>query len=123
MTTPLLELKDLQVAYGGIQAVKGIDLNVDQGELVCLIGAGGAWVFNLAFGLGAYLGFLEQVQLREEEIDGDGGHLDGVLNVAKQGEAIRAEVTRTTGLALRWVLNAFALWVVSVVVPGIHALA
>jgi branched-chain amino acid transport system ATP-binding protein len=39
---PLLELKDLQVAYGGIQAVKGIDLHVDQGELVCLIGANGA---------------------------------------------------------------------------------
>ena len=42
MTTPLLELKDLQVAYGGIQAVKGIDLSVEQGELVCLIGANGA---------------------------------------------------------------------------------
>jgi branched-chain amino acid transport system ATP-binding protein len=39
---PLLVLKDLQVAYGGIQAVKGIDLSVDQGELVCLIGANGA---------------------------------------------------------------------------------
>ena len=42
MTTALLELKNLQVAYGGIQAVKGIDLHVDQGELVCLIGANGA---------------------------------------------------------------------------------
>jgi len=31
---PLLELKGLQVAYGGIQAVKGIDLVVAQGELV-----------------------------------------------------------------------------------------
>jgi branched-chain amino acid transport system ATP-binding protein len=39
---PLLELKRLQVAYGGIQAVKGIDLGVEQGELVCLIGANGA---------------------------------------------------------------------------------
>ena len=42
MATPLLELKELKVAYGGIQAVKGIDLHVDQGELVCLIGANGA---------------------------------------------------------------------------------
>ena len=42
MTAPLLELKRLQVAYGGIQAVKGIDLSVAQGELVCLIGANGA---------------------------------------------------------------------------------
>ena len=39
---PLLELKKLQVAYGGIQAVKGIDLYVGRGELVCLIGANGA---------------------------------------------------------------------------------
>jgi branched-chain amino acid transport system ATP-binding protein len=40
--TALLELKDLQVAYGGIEAVKGVDLSVDPGELVCLIGANGA---------------------------------------------------------------------------------
>jgi len=39
---PLLSLTKLEVAYGGIQAVKGIDLHVDQGELVCLIGANGA---------------------------------------------------------------------------------
>jgi len=39
---PLLELSKLEVAYGGIQAVKGIDLAVGEGELVCLIGANGA---------------------------------------------------------------------------------
>jgi branched-chain amino acid transport system ATP-binding protein len=39
---PLLELKKLEVAYGGIHAVKGIDLHVGEGELVCLIGANGA---------------------------------------------------------------------------------
>jgi branched-chain amino acid transport system ATP-binding protein len=42
MAAPLLELKRLRVAYGGIQAVKGIDLSVAEGELVCLIGANGA---------------------------------------------------------------------------------
>jgi branched-chain amino acid transport system ATP-binding protein len=39
---PLLALRKLEVAYGGIQAVKGIDLEVGKGELVCLIGANGA---------------------------------------------------------------------------------
>jgi branched-chain amino acid transport system ATP-binding protein len=39
---PLLELSKLAVAYGGIQAVRGIDLSVAAGELVCLIGANGA---------------------------------------------------------------------------------
>jgi branched-chain amino acid transport system ATP-binding protein len=38
----LLEVKGLEVHYGGIRAVKGIDLEVAQGELVCLIGANGA---------------------------------------------------------------------------------
>jgi branched-chain amino acid transport system ATP-binding protein len=38
----LLEVRGLKVAYGGIQAVKGIDFQVRQGELVSLIGANGA---------------------------------------------------------------------------------
>jgi branched-chain amino acid transport system ATP-binding protein len=38
----LLALEKLQVAYGGIRAVKGVDLTVAPGELVCLIGANGA---------------------------------------------------------------------------------
>jgi branched-chain amino acid transport system ATP-binding protein len=38
----LLSIEKLQVAYGGIRAVKGIDLEVREGELVCLIGANGA---------------------------------------------------------------------------------
>jgi branched-chain amino acid transport system ATP-binding protein len=39
---PLLALDRLAVSYGGIQAVKGIDVTVGSGELVCLIGANGA---------------------------------------------------------------------------------
>ena len=38
----LLALERLEVSYGGIRAVKGIDLAVEPGELVCLIGANGA---------------------------------------------------------------------------------
>jgi len=38
----LLEVKGLEVHYGGIRAVKGIDIAVGEGELVCLIGANGA---------------------------------------------------------------------------------
>jgi branched-chain amino acid transport system ATP-binding protein len=38
----LLEVRDLRVSYGGINAVKGIDLTVRAGELVTLIGANGA---------------------------------------------------------------------------------
>ena len=42
MNTPLLAVKDLNVAYGGIQAVKGVSFEVHTGELVSLIGANGA---------------------------------------------------------------------------------
>src|SRR5258706_15910012 len=38
----LLEVQGLQVAYGGINAVKGIDFTVSAGEMVTLIGANGA---------------------------------------------------------------------------------
>jgi branched-chain amino acid transport system ATP-binding protein len=38
----LLEVRGLKVSYGGINAVKGVDLDVAEGELVTLIGANGA---------------------------------------------------------------------------------
>jgi len=40
--TPILQLRDVKVAYGAIEAVKGIDLELAAGELVSLIGANGA---------------------------------------------------------------------------------
>ena len=42
MTDIVLSVRGLKVSYGGIQAVKGIDLEVRPGELVTLIGANGA---------------------------------------------------------------------------------
>ena len=38
----MLEVKDLEVYYGVIQALKGISFDVDQGDIVALIGANGA---------------------------------------------------------------------------------
>ena len=38
----MLEVKDLQVYYGMIQAIKGISFEVNQGEVIALIGANGA---------------------------------------------------------------------------------
>jgi branched-chain amino acid transport system ATP-binding protein len=42
MSENMLRIRGLKVAYGGVQAVKGIDLDVNQGELITLIGANGA---------------------------------------------------------------------------------
>jgi branched-chain amino acid transport system ATP-binding protein len=42
MSEPLLELTDVSVRYGGIEAVRGVSLHVDEGEIVTLIGGNGA---------------------------------------------------------------------------------
>ncbi len=42
MAEPLLELDDVVIRYGGIEAVRGISLHVDEGEMVTLIGGNGA---------------------------------------------------------------------------------
>ena len=38
----MLEIKDLNVFYGGIHALKGISLEVEQGQIVSMIGSNGA---------------------------------------------------------------------------------
>ena len=55
----LLEARGLRVAYGGIHAIKGIDLRVATGEMVALIGANGAGKTTT---LKAICGLLEQVE-------------------------------------------------------------
>jgi branched-chain amino acid transport system ATP-binding protein len=42
MATPLLELDDLHVKYGNVEALHGISLSVSQGEIVTILGANGA---------------------------------------------------------------------------------
>ncbi len=38
----LLEIKNLSASYGGIQALRGVDVNVEEGEIVAVLGANGA---------------------------------------------------------------------------------
>jgi branched-chain amino acid transport system ATP-binding protein len=40
--TPLLVIRDLEVAYDGVVVVRGVDLDVDEGEIVALLGTNGA---------------------------------------------------------------------------------
>jgi branched-chain amino acid transport system ATP-binding protein len=42
MTTPLIEVDDIEVRYGAIRALKGISFHADAGEIVALLGANGA---------------------------------------------------------------------------------
>lgn len=42
MSSPLLEVKDMHVHYGAIHAIQGININVNQGEIVTILGSNGA---------------------------------------------------------------------------------
>ncbi len=67
----LLYIKDLKVSYGGIEAIKGISLTVEKGEIVTLIGANGA---GKSTTLRAISGL---VPLREGTITYDGQVISG----------------------------------------------
>ncbi len=74
MSDTVLKISGLKVAYGGIKAVKGVDLEVNKGELITLIGANGAGKTTT---LKAITGTLPDCQL-EGEINYMGQSLKGL---------------------------------------------
>ncbi|HWA13870.1 MAG TPA: ABC transporter ATP-binding protein [Burkholderiales bacterium] len=66
----MLQVRGLTVAYGGINAVKGIDLTVNQGELVALIGANGAGKTTTLKAICGLLHHGGSVHLKGEEVSG-----------------------------------------------------
>jgi branched-chain amino acid transport system ATP-binding protein len=83
----LLSVHDVKVAYGGIQAVKGVSLEVREGELVSLIGSNGAGKTTT---MKAITGLLPlgggHIQLAGKTIDGQ-----GPWNLVQQGLAMVPE--------------------------------
>ena len=72
----LLDVSGLKVAYGGIQAVKGIDLRIEAGELIALIGANGAGKSSTLKTLaGMHLPAGGSVTYNGERIDGVASHV------------------------------------------------
>ncbi|MBO9685342.1 ABC transporter ATP-binding protein [Roseateles chitosanitabidus] len=77
----LLKVEGLKVAYGGIQAVKGVDFDVRQGELVSLIGANGAGkTTTLKAVTGLQPLAVGDIKFLDRSIKGQ-----GAWNLAKQG--------------------------------------
>lgn len=68
---PLLEVKSLEVAYGDLQVLWGIDIHVDAGELVCLLGPNGSGKSTLMNSISGL------VRPRAGEIRFDGARIDG----------------------------------------------
>jgi len=64
----LLEVRDLKVAYGGIHALKGISLDVAEGELVALIGSNGAGKTTALKALAGLLPYSGKAHYRQESL-------------------------------------------------------
>ena len=73
----MLELHDMHYYYGGIHAVKGINMYIDKGEIVTLIGANGAGkstTLNTIAGLTSPLGVRGQIIFNGKDITNKRGH-------------------------------------------------
>lgn len=70
----LLEIESLAVAYGAIEAVKGVDLHVAEGELVCLIGANGAGKSTTLKAIAGLLPVRGAIRCAGRRIDGMPSH-------------------------------------------------
>ena len=98
----LLEVKDLKIHYGGIQAVRGIDLKVEEGELVCLIGANGAGKSSTLKGIVGLLPHGGQVHYAGASLKGRPTHAIAAAGLAlvPEGRGIFARLTVAENLAM-----------------------
>lgn len=85
--TALLKVEDLQVAYGGVQAVRGISLEVPAGEITALLGANGAGKSS------TLLSLVGSVKPKAGRITFDGGDITGLTPdvLVKRGIALIPE--------------------------------
>jgi branched-chain amino acid transport system ATP-binding protein len=103
MPDPILRISGLKVSYGGIQAVKGIDLEVQPGELVALIGANGAGkTTTLKAVTGTQAWADGDVQYRGESIRGVGSHalVARGLAMVPEGRGVFARMTIVENLLM-----------------------
>ena len=91
----LLEVRNLQVNYGAIQAVKGIDLDVEKGTLVALLGANGAGKTTTLRAITGMVKAYGSVHLGETEILGQRGYKTARMgvNMSPEGRLIFAGLT------------------------------
>lgn len=100
---PMLELSGVEVSYGAVRAVKGIDLSVERGEIVTLLGPNGAGKSS------TLLGIMGVVPPRSGSIRFDGRSLAGLapelvvrsgLALVPEGRRIFAPLTVAENLLL-----------------------
>ena len=98
----LLQALNLEVHYGGIAAVKGISFAVEEGEMVCLIGANGAGKTSTLKALARLLPCTGEVHYGNTRIDRVPGHelIRRGLALVPEGRGIFARLTVAENLAM-----------------------
>lgn len=64
----MLKVKNLNVSYGSIKAIRNIDININSGETVCLIGSNGAGKSSLLNAISMLIGYEGTILFRDKEI-------------------------------------------------------
>ena len=103
MKNIMLKVSGLKVAYGGIHAIKGIDLEIREGELVTLIGANGAGKTTAMKAITGLQGWIAgDVQYQGESIKGVESHalLKKGLAMVPEGRGVFARMTITENLQM-----------------------
>lgn len=103
MKNIILKVSDLKVAYGGIHAIKGIDLEIREGELVTLIGANGAGKTTAMKAITGIQGWIAgDVQYLGESTKGVASHslLKKGLAMVPEGRGVFARMTITENLQM-----------------------
>ena len=99
----LLQVKGLKVAYGGIQAVKGVDFEVREGELVSLIGSNGAGKTTTMKAITGTLPYVDgDIQYLGKSIKGRGAWdlVKEGLAMVPEGRGVFARMTITENLLM-----------------------
>nr|WP_284155107.1 ABC transporter ATP-binding protein [Sulfuricystis thermophila] len=99
---PLLDVLNLEVHYGGISAVKGISFAVEEGEMVCLIGANGAGKTSTLKALARMIPSSGEIHYRKERLDRLPSHalIKKGLALVPEGRGIFARLTVAENLAM-----------------------
>jgi branched-chain amino acid transport system ATP-binding protein len=103
MAQTLLKVQGLKVAYGGIQAVKGIDLEVREGELITLIGSNGAGKTSTMKAITGSIALLEgQIDYLGQTIRGQGAWdlVKAGLAMVPEGRGVFTRMTITENLQM-----------------------
>ncbi|WP_137917588.1 ABC transporter ATP-binding protein [Hydrogenophaga sp. 2FB] len=103
MANTLLKVSGLKVAYGGIKAVKGIDLEVREGELISLIGSNGAGKTTTMKAITGSLGYeAGEIEYLGQSIKGKGAWdlVKHGLAMVPEGRGVFTRMTITENLQM-----------------------